>query len=87
MSGRFQFSLRTMMAQATLIAMGIALFQAVGEGAGAIGSSCLVELSGASFGAALGLFFKQPGVFATAGAMFFLPLAGMAFVTVGGIGC
>lgn len=84
---RFQFSLGRLFGQVTLVGVGIASFQAVGEIAGPIASVGLIELSGASLGAALGIFFDQPIVFALTGATLIAPLAGLAFVVLGGIGC
>jgi hypothetical protein len=76
MSQPFQFSLRTLLGQVALLAIGLVCLRSVGEHAGPLVSGCLIELSAVAFGAAVGilngraLFFA--GLFAICGVPFAL---------------
>ncbi|HVX14430.1 MAG TPA: hypothetical protein VHC22_24805 [Pirellulales bacterium] len=79
--------MRRLLGQVSLVAVGIGAFQAIGESTGTFASAGLIELSGAALGAALGFFFDQPVLFGVSGATSMVPLAGLAFIVLGGIGC
>ena len=87
MSRRFQFSLRALLGQLTLLAIALVCLRLIGENAGPLGSACLVEASAALFGAALGMLGGRPGLFA--GWFAFLAILPALFVmeVIGGIAC
>jgi hypothetical protein len=72
MSRRFQFSLRALLGEVTLIAVGLACVGSIGTNL--LLNAVLVELSAASFGAAIGMLFDQPVDFAIIMAGLALPV-------------
>lgn len=73
--------------RAVLIAIGITLLLGVGPVAGPSLSACLVELSAAAFGAAIGISAEQTAIFALLAALLAIPFAAMVFVVIEGINC
>jgi hypothetical protein len=87
MDRRFQFSLRALLGQVTLVAIGLCCLLSIGEHAGPFVSACLMEGAAAALGGIVGLLAGKPRVFAVVAAVLMLPLACFVFVLVEGIGC
>jgi hypothetical protein len=87
MSRRFQFSLRALMGQMTLLAVALFCLLSIGENAGPLGSACLIEASAALFGAAMGVLGGRPGLFAGWFAFLAILPALIVMELIRGIGC
>ncbi len=75
MTRRFQFSVRGLLSQVALVAVGLVCLQSIGGGAGPFGSAFLFEASVAAMAAAIGILFSRPWHFAAIGAALVIPLA------------
>jgi hypothetical protein len=87
MSRRFQFSLRALLGQVTLVGIALACLLSIGEHAGPFLSACFFEGAAGALGGTLGLLAGKPRLFAIVAAALMLPLAWLVFVVVEGIGC